>query len=48
MMELPLWCKGIGRVLGALGHSFNPWLHTVEKGFDVTGAAAEVTAVAQT
>ena len=23
--DLPLWHKGIGSVLGALGHGFDPW-----------------------
>ena len=27
--EFPLWCNGIGGILGTLGHKFNPWPCTV-------------------
>ena len=29
LQEFLLWCKGIGAVLGALGHRFDPWPGTV-------------------
>ena len=37
-LELPLWCKGIGSVLGVLGRGFDPQPSTVGSRSSMTAA----------